>query len=126
MKRFWFGAGLLIVLLVISLCLGDTLEQLTQPAQADLDKAAVAALDGDWPLANALYLRAGAYWEDYRNLAAALARHDPVEQIDAAFAALPGYAACGDVSSFCAACGQLAQQLRSLTQPHGPNWWNIL
>ena len=126
MKRLRFGVGLLAFLLAVSLWLGNTLEDLTQPAEADLDKAAVAALEENWPLASALYLRAQQQWDSGRNLAAALARHDPIEQIDASFAALPAYAACQDAAGFCAACGALAQQLRSLPQAHGPNWWNLL
>ena len=126
MKRLWFGVGLLIFLLVVSICLGHILEDLTRPAEADLNRASVAALDGNWPLATALYQRAGNDWDSYRDLAAALARHDPIEEIDCAFAALPGYASNLDAASFCAACDQLSQMLHSLTQPHGPNWWNIL
>ena len=126
MKRLWIGVGLLIVLLAVSICMGHILEDLTLPAEQDLNRASVAALEGNWPLAAALYLRAGQDWERYRNLAAALVRHDPIEEIDGGFATLPAYAACQDAVSFCAACDQLAQQLHSLTQPHGSNWWNIL
>ena len=126
MKRLWFGAGLLAFLLVASLYLGEALTDLTGPAEADLDKAAVAALDGNWPLASALYLRAQKHWDSHRNLTAALAHHDPIGQIDTGFAALPAYAACEDTVGFCAACGQLAQQLRALPQPHGAKWWIFL
>lgn len=126
MKRLWIGMGLLTFLLAASLYLGDSLTEQIQPVEKDLDKAAVAALEGNWPLASALYLRAEDYWDTRRNLAAALARHDPIEQIDAGFSVLPAYAACEDTVGFCTACGQLAQQLRSLPQPHGPLWWNLL
>ena len=126
MKRLWFGAGLLVFLLAASLYLGDALTDLTHPAARDLDKAAVAALEDNWPLASALYLRAEKHWDSSRNLTAVLTRHDPIEQIDAAFAALPAYAATEDTTGFCTACGELAQQLRSVPQPHGPNWWNLL
>jgi len=126
MKRLWFGVGLLAFLLAASLFLGDALADLTQPAEADLDRAAVAALEENWPLASALYLRAQQHWEDNRGMTATLIHHDPIGQIDAAFASLPGYAATKDTVGFCTACGALAQQLRSLPQPHGPHWWNIL
>ena len=126
MKRLWFGAGLLVFLLVSSLYLGEALTDLTGPAEADLDKAAVAALDGNWPLASALYLRAEKHWDSHRKLTATLAHHDPIGQIDAGFAALPSYASCEDAAGFCTACSQLAQQLRALPQPHGAKWWNLL
>ena len=126
MKRLWFGVGLLAFLLAVSLYLGDALTELVQPAQSDLDKAAVAALDENWPLASALYLRAQTHWENKRNLTAVLVHHDPIGEIDAGFATLPAYAATEDTAGFCTACGQLAQQLRTLPQPHGPKWWNLL
>jgi len=126
MKRLWFGAGLLAFLLLVSLNLGNALTDLTEPVESDLDKAAVAALEENWPLASALYLRAEKHWTARRNLAAVLAHHDPIQQIDVGFAALPSLAACADSAGFCAACSQLAQQLRALPQPHGPKWWNFL
>ena len=126
MKRLWFGAGLLVLLLATSLYLGDVIVDLTAPVESDLDKAAVAALDGNWPLASALYLRAQKHWDDTRNQTAALIHHDPIQQIDVGFAVLPSYAACEDSAGFCAACSQLAQQIRSLPQPHDPKWWNLL
>ena len=126
MKRLWFGMGLLVFLLAASLYLGDAAADLIHPVETDLDKAAVAALDKNWPLASALYLRAQKHWDDTRNLAAALVHHDPIQQVDVGFAVLPSYAACEDSAGFCAACSQLAQQLRSLPQPHSPKWWNII
>ena len=126
MKRLWCGVGLLAFLLTASLYLGDALTQRLQPVEQDLDKAAVAALEENWPLASALYLRAEKDWDSNRNLTAALTRHDPIEQIDAGFSVLPAYAACEDTVGFCTACGQLAQQIRTLPQSHGPLWWNLL
>ena len=126
MKRFWFGAALLVFLLIASLYLGDAMKELTQPAESDLDKAAVAALEENWPLASALYLRAQKHWDSCRSLTAVLAHHDPIQQIDVGFAALPSYAAVEDTTAFCSACSQLAQQLRSLPQPHSVTWWNFL
>ena len=126
MKRLWFGVGLLILLLFASLYLGDTLTELTEPAESDLDKAAVAALEENWPLASALYLRARKHWDSTRNLIAVLAHHDPIQQIEEGFAVLPAYAATEDSTGFCTACGQLAQQLRALPQPHSTKWWNLL
>ena len=126
MNRLRFGVGLLLFLLAVGLYLGDAAADLTQPAESDLDKAAVAALDGNWPLASALYLRAQKHWDDTRNLTAALMHHDPISQIDAGFGALPSYAAVEDTAGFCTACSQLAQMLRSLPQPHSVKWWNLL
>ena len=126
MKHLWFGVGLLAALLAASLWLGNTLETVHHTPAKDLDKAAEAALKEDWPLAVALYQRAEKHWQKHRNLTAALARHDPIEQIDSGFAMLEMYGRRKDPVSFSAGCAQLAQQLRSLPQSHGSSWWNLL
>lgn len=126
MKHLWFGVGLLAALLIASLCLSGTLEETHHIPAKDLEKAAEAAMEENWPLASALYTRAEKHWTSHRDLSAALARHDPIEQIDAGFATLEVYAACRDKSAFCGACIQLAQELRALPQPHSFRWWNLL
>ena len=45
MKHLWFGAGLLALLLAVSLWLGNTLETVHHTPARDLDKAAQAALE---------------------------------------------------------------------------------
>lgn len=126
MKHFWFGAGLLAALLAVCLLLGSATEAVHHRPAKDLDKAAEAALKEDWPLAAALYQRAEKDWQQHRNLTAALARHDPIDQIDIGFAMLADYARCKETASFAATCSQVAQQLRSLPQSHGFIWWNLL
>ena len=126
MKHFGFGIGLLGVLLVLSLWLGSAVEEIHHTPAKDLDKAAQAAVEEDWPLATALYLRAERHWQKHRGLTAALSRHDPMVEIDAGFSTLKVYAALRDPSAFGAACAQLAQNLRSLPQSHSFQWWNLL
>ena len=126
MKHFWFGAGLLAVLLILSLWLGSCLEDTHHTPAKDLDKAAEAALKEDWPLANALYQRAEKHWQKHRNLSAALARHDSLDQIDSGFSMLADYARCEETATFAATCAQVAQQLRSLPESHSLRWWNLL
>lgn len=126
MKHLWFGTGLLAVLLAVCLLLDGAAESTHHAPAKDLEKAAAAALGEDWDLASALYIRAEKQWSSRRNLTAALIRHDPIDQIDANFAALSGYASCRDTASFAAACSQLASQLRSLPRSHSFRWWNLL
>ena len=126
MKHLWFGAGLLAVLLVISICLGSLLEQTHHEPAADLEKAVDAALAQDWDLASALYIRAKKHWDRHRNLSAALVSHNSLDLIDNSFARLKIYGNRQDTTAFCATCAQLAQQLRSLPQSHSFSWWNLL
>ena len=126
MKHFWFGAGLLGVLLAVSLLLGTTTETVHHQPAKDLDKAAEAAQKEDWPLAAALCQRAEKHWQRHRKLTAVLARHDPIDQIDAGFAMLSHYVRCKETATFAATCAQVAQQLRSLPESHSFRWWNLL
>lgn len=126
MKHLWFGAGLLAALLTVSLWLGGVLEESHHPCAKDLEQAVQAAQEDNWSLASALYVRAEKHWDDNRNFSAVLTNHDLVGRIDAGFAMAEVYAACQDASSFCAACVRLAQDLRSLPQPHSFTWWNLL
>lgn len=126
MKHLWFGAGLLAALFVACVLLSGPLENAHHIPAGDLEKAADAAVKEDWDLASALCIRARKHWESHRNLTAALSRHDPIDQINAGFAALDRYAVCRDAEAFSAACSQLAVQLRSLPQSHSFRWWNLL
>ena len=48
MKRCWFGAGLLIVLLAVSLGVTWGMDKIHEPIAADLKQAAECAELGDW------------------------------------------------------------------------------
>ncbi len=126
MKHLWFGVGLLALLLAASLWLGSATESVHHEPARDLDKAADAALNDDWALASALYLRAEKHWQQHRNLTAVLSHHGLIDQIDAGFSMLADYARCQETAPFAAACSQLAQQLRSLPESHSFRWWNLL
>ena len=126
MKQFWTGIGILAVLLVLGLWLGDAMEDIHIRQAKDLEKAATAAIDENWSLATALCTRAERDWTRKRNLTAALYRHDVIEPIDAGFSALKNYAACADAAAFSGTCAQLARQLQSLPDSHTFHWWNLL
>ena len=126
MKHLWFGVGLLAALLAASLWLGDGMEALHEDPARDLEKAADAALAGDWDLAEALYIRSANLWQRRRSAAAVLIHHDAVDEIEMGFSALRNYIRCKEVPSFTAACSQLAYQLRSIPQSHRFRWWNLL
>ena len=126
MKHLWFGVGLLTLLLIVSLWLGKSAENLHTPAARDLEKAADAALNEDWPLAVALYTRAEKHWRKHRDLTAILAHHSLIEQIDIGFAVLKDHSRCKEDDTFAASCSQLVQQLCGLSETHRLYWWNLL
>ena len=126
MKQFWFGLGLIGVILVSGLFLEQKLEQRHIPQAKDLERASVCAGKEDWPQAEALVKRARKDWKSSRNLAASAVHHQLIGDIDIRFAELAVYAAEGSTAEFSAGCEALAQLLRSLPEAHGYAWWNLL
>ena len=62
MKRCWFGAGLLIVLLAASLGVTLGMDKIHEPIAADLKQAAECAELGDWHNAEEFSRRAEDAW----------------------------------------------------------------
>ncbi len=126
MKRGWIGAGLLAVLLVISLLVTGSMGRTYQKIAEELESAARAAGAGQWVAAAEDAVDAYKDWQDRWHFSAAFADHEPMEQIDSQFAQLWPYLAARDVISFSAACRGLARQVEAVGDAHGLDWWNLL
>ena len=126
MGRFWFGTALLAVLLLTGWLLGSGISSAGEASVAPLEQAAAAALEGDWAAASENRTSAQAHWEKVRPFAAALCRHEPVEQIDLLFAQLEAFEADRDTPEYAATAVGIAQTLKTLPVPHRFHWWNLL
>lgn len=126
MKRIWIGVGLLAVLLAGGLWIAGAMENAHEPGASDLRRASELALDGDWLKAEALVERARESWEEKWRITASFSDHEPMDTIDGVFAQLKIYARAQDTVSYAAACADLAEQLRSMSQAHALNWWNLM
>jgi len=118
LKRIWFGAGLLLLLLALGLGSSALMERIWQVQSQNLDAAAETAADGDWAAAEALWEDAKQEWERRQLLIAALCRHEVIDEIDGLFAQLEVFAAGRRTVSFGSTCVYLSQQLDSLGQSH--------
>ena len=126
MGRFWFGAALLVVLLLSGWLLGSGISKAGEESVAPLEQAAAAALAEDWAAASENRVAAQTHWEKVRPFAAALCRHEPVEQIDLLFAQLEIFETDRDVAEFASTAVGIAQTLETLPVPHRFHWWNLL
>lgn len=126
MKRSWFGAGLLALVLLASLLVTWGMDRCHQPIVRDLEQAADAAMAEDWERTGALIRRAGERWEKYWKFTAAVADHEPMEKIDSLFAQLEVYQAAEDREAAAAVCAELAGQVGDIHQAHQLKWWNFL
>ena len=88
MKRIWFGAGLLALLLILSIFTGNLMCGIWQHQAKNLSRAAELATDGDWAAADALLEEFAREWDRRQFLVAALFRHEEIDGISSLFAQL--------------------------------------
>lgn len=125
MKRCWFGLGLLVVLLGLSLVSSWAMGAIHDPIAGQLSRAGERTLVGELTQGRALAVEAKAGWEKWSHFRACFADHTPVEDVDAAFAELESYGAAGEDAAFAAACAELSQRVKAVGEAHGLYWWNL-
>lgn len=126
MRRTVLGAGLLVVLLVLGLIISWGMNRMQLPLTETLEKAADAALSGEFSQAVDLGNAAKAKWEDQWNLTASLADHAPMDEIDGLFSQLEAYAREEEKTHFAACCWELASLIQAVAEAHSLSWWNLL
>ena len=126
MKRIWIGIVLLGVLFLGGVGTGEFMEQAHNPVARDVQRAGELALQGEWALAQALVKRGQDRWEEKWPVTAAIADHEPMDEIDALFAQLDIYARAKDAQAYSALCAHLASLLDAISQSHSFNWWNLM
>jgi len=126
MKRSWLGVGLLAIMLVIGLLVTRAMGRIHDPIARDLTAAGEYALAGNWNQAEALSQQASDSWEKHALFRACFADHNPVEEIDAAFAMLRVYGTAREEQAFAGGCSDLAKKVAAVGEAHAFVWWNLL
>lgn len=126
MKRCYFGAALLLVLLVLSLLVTWTMARLHEPIADTLSRAADYALLRDWDKAQTMAQSAQESWERIQPISACFADHGPMEEMGEVFAQLEVYGQTGETVAFAAACRALAEKMQAMSDAHGLQWRNFL
>ena len=126
MKRMWIGLALLVTVLAIGTVLTVTFDRLHRPLAEKLDAAAAAAMTEDWEMAEKLTKDAKRDWEKCRDFTAAVADHEPLEEIDSLFSQLTVLAALQEQDEFAAACAQLARLAEAMADSQRLTWWSLL
>lgn len=125
MKKLWVAVAVLAVLLVLGIVSTIVMEQVHGELSEALEQAALLS-ETDWETANALADSARAKWEKSSHLIAALADHEPLEELDGLFAELAVYQRHADQRCFAAVCVRIASLAEMLQESHSPYWWNLL
>lgn len=126
MGRFWLGIGLLAALLAVSLGVTYSAQSMHTPVSADLEQAALAALDGRTEDALALARQARQLWDRRWHKTAVFSDHTPMDEIDSLFSQLETYGQAGHATDLAALCTRLSQLVHAIAEGQNPSWWNLL
>ena len=126
MKRIWIGIALLTLLLGAGAGISGFMGRVHLPVAQDLHRAGELAMEEQWGPAQAFANRGQTQWQKKWPVIAAIADHEPMDEIDALFAQLEVYAKEEDALLYSAACAHLASLLEALGQSHSFTWWNLM
>lgn len=126
MKRCRFGISLLILLLILSICVTGLMDRFHSPLSSILEQAALCAETARWEDAAHYASCARNRWERYRKFSAALADHEPMEDIDRLFSELDIWLQAKEAEHCASICAQLSQSAEAMRDAHTLTWWNLL
>lgn len=126
MKRFWIGVGLMLFFLVLGILLTLSFQRIHAPLAQTLERASQQAIAGDWDMAKSLAQDARQRWDKYRNFTAAVADHEPMEEMEGLFFQLEVYKALARKGEFAAICIQLSQMASAMDESQKLTWWTLL
>ena len=125
MTRFRIGFGLLAVLLFLCVFSQIRMSAIQKPIAGTVNRAESYAAREEWTQAAAALLTAQSAWEEHRTFLAALADHQPLEDIESLFAKLESYAQEQDKTEFRAACKELNRRILAVKEAHEFNLGSI-
>ena len=125
MTRLWIGVGLLLILLAGSIALWFGIVPFHEKLAEELDQAAVLAAEGDWVQAQKLAFTAQKRWQRHKDSIAAVADHEPIEQMHALFRELRLLSA-SQAGDFACVCVHLSETARAIGETQSLKWWGIL
>lgn len=126
MKHFWYGLGILAVLLALALGVTAVTRAQLPPITEKLEQAAQEARDGRWDQAVDTARQARDNWDRVQKICNALSSHSQSEQMEQLFAQMEVFISMDDRISFAAACAQLAVLCEAMGESQALHWWCLL
>ena len=126
MKRLYIGIGLLLFFLIAGILLTFCFCRIHAPLAETMEEASRQALNGNWENAISLAQSARERWETYRNFTAAVADHEPLEEMDMLFSQLDIYAKLRLSVEFADICTRLSQMAAAMEESQAFTWWTLL
>ena len=115
MNRVVIGVVLLAALLAASLFSAWQMGNIQEPIADRMEEASLQSLRGETDAAAETAARAEAAWHSSRVFTAALADHQPMEDIEGLFARLRAYES-EDRSEYAALCAEIARRIRAVAE----------
>ena len=115
MNRVVIGVALLAALLAASLFSAWQMGNIQQPIADRMEEASRQSLRGESAAAAETAARAESAWHSSRVFTAALADHQPMEDIEGLFARLHAYET-EDRSEYAALCAEIARRIRAVAE----------
>lgn len=125
-KHFWTGAGILAVLLILSVCITLAMKNAHAPGAEAFRQASELALDGELEQGKQRADTGRQQWYKSRTFTACVADHSPMDQVEDLLAEMEVFAKAEDAEHFAACCNQLAKALEAMYDAHTFNLWNLL
>ncbi len=126
MNRLWLGLCILAVLLGLGGVTTYGMDRICTPIADKLSSAAELVQNEQWEQASALSYQARQRWEQWHDLTASVTDHDPMEEVDALFAALEIFAKEKDTLRFAECCARLSALSQAIGEAQSAYWWSIL
>lgn len=120
------GVILLTVVLAFAIATGAGMKAIHAPGETLLTEAARLAMEDKLEEAVPLARQAFDRWEKFRDVTAAFADHNPMDDTERLFREMLVYAEAGEVPHFAACCTQLSAMLKATYETHGFSLRNIL
>lgn len=125
-RRFLLGLTILILVLAFAIGTAVGMKAIHAPSEAALTQAARLAMADDMEQASRLARNAYDRWQKYRNVTAAFADHNPMDDTERLFREMLVYADTEEIPHFAACCTQLSAMLKATYETHGFSLKNIL
>lgn len=125
MTRFRIGASLLGVLLFLCVFSQIRMAAIQRPIAGTVTRAENYAAREEWTQAAAALLTAQSAWQEHRTLLAALADHQPLEDVESLFAMAQAYSVCRDGTQFRATCQELNRRILAVMEAQELNFGSI-
>ena len=126
MKRLGIAAGILLLLLALSIYSGLALTRLTNGCIAQLERAQEMAMQDDWDSARKLTRSVYDTWEGHSFALHALLRHAEADEILVSFRCVKQYLALEEMDQYAAANITLITQLELLSEMEQASPDNVL